>query len=103
MAELIYAVATYAMAPLVSIAFVLIVFLIAPKVPIFPRAFLASLFGSIFVVGPGMYYNWSEGLDNEANPIIYFSLFWIPALVVSWITSWLLAKRIKPSAEDTFR
>lgn len=102
MAELIYAVISYAMAPLVSIAFILIVFLASPKLPVFHRALLSSLIGSILTVGPGMYYNLSEGLESEANPAIYFALFWVPALIVSWVISWLFARRLVPPPSQEF-
>lgn len=102
MAELIYGFASYAMPPLVSMGCILIVFLIAPRLRIFWRALVASLLGSVVTVGPGLLYNFSEGTESEANPVIYFAVFWVPTLMVSWVVSWLFAKRVAPRPEQIF-
>lgn len=102
MAELIYGLVSYAIAPLVSIGFILLVFLVAPSVEVFWRAIIASFLGCIVTVGPGMFYNMTEGLESEANPFIYFAVFWVPTLLVSWVVSFLFAKKLKPKPEQVF-
>ncbi|MEO0462110.1 MAG: hypothetical protein AAF127_03200 [Pseudomonadota bacterium] len=103
MAELIYALVSYSIAPLVSIGFILIVFLIVPRFPVFARALVASLIASVLTVGPGTYYNVSEGLNDDVNPFIYFGIFWLPTLIVSWLVSWLFARRLVLPPEQLFQ
>ena len=102
MADLIYGIASYAMSPLASIGFILIVFLICPQMQVFWRAFLASLLGCVVTVGPGLYYNISKNLGGEANPVIYFFIYWIPSLLLCCAVSWAFSKRLDPKSSQIF-
>ena len=99
MADLIYGIASYAMSPLASIGFILIVFLISPRMQFFWRAFLASFLGCAIIVGPGLYYNLRNNIGMEPSPVFYFGIYWIPSLLISCAVSWVFAKRLhlKPS------
>ena len=102
MADFFFTFIYYASTPLVGVAFVLIVFLLSPKLDMLPRALIAGLAGTALMVLPGMFHSGVGGAESEANPIIYFSLFLVPTLVVTILASWGLAKRLRPSIEKVF-